>query len=852
LELKVSGDKTTFSEKVYCAFLIVLFALITVLILLYILPFQILVILLFPIFWGGFFYKNRHYLIFAILLGILGIITSYLTAPELFKSAVITILFLGVAFIPLMEVAIKYLKKVERYSEELKQSKRKFEQLLNYTYDWEYWIKPDGSLGYSSPSCFPQTGYEREEFLENKNLLSDIVHPDYREVWEEHLLELDSPEAKRLEFKILKKNGKTKVLRHTCQPVYDDEGNFIGRRATNRNATDRWIAEQKLKESERKYKYIFNSFPDVYYRTTLDGIVEVITPSIRNVSGYVAEELIGQNILKVYVEEKDRESFLNTLLEKGSVKNFQVRLRDKDGAIKYVSSNAKLIRDAEGKPIAIEGVIRDVTELKEKEEELRKAKEQAQKYLDIANVMIVFIDREGKIELINQKGAEILGCSQSELVGKDWFELFVPDETRLERKERYRLIMEGKMLLMEDEENVIKIRSGEKRVISWHSTLVKDDEGKTIGLLASGMDVTREKKLREELEREKNHFKELFENNLAGVYVSDLEGNLLDCNQSLADIFGYDTPEEMKKYNTEKFYFSPKDRKAFLEKLKREGRLSSFEYILKKKDGTPLWVIENVMLKDGRLHGTLIDVTRMKEFEEELIEMNEAKDKFFSIVSHDIRSPFMALLGYTQLLESEVDTADRKELKFYVESLSQTANNIFNFIEELLQWARAMSGRIEIQKRKLVLFPEIKNVVLLNKERAAQKGIKIVNNVDERLVAFTDENVFNTVLRNLISNSIKFTSAGGVITVFAEERENEIVIGVKDTGVGIPEENLKRLFRLDTRITTPGTDKETGTGMGLRICKELLERQNNEIWAESELGKGATFYFSLDKPSSDN
>ncbi len=839
------------SRKVYIVLYFLSIAVVTFFVEISVIPVHTANIFILPLLLAVLLYKDRTYLVLLVPSIALGIYLSYHFAPS-FSLSLITIIMISIALVAFAEIVLHYFKKTNAYEVALKKSRDKFELLLNYTYDWEYWIQPDGKLGYSSPSCFQQTGYTREEFLNDKELILKIVHPDDKEIVAEHFKNLNSDKPYRLEFKIIKRSGKVKVLRHTCQPIYDSEGNFIGRRATNRNATDRWLAEQSLKESERKFRNIFNSLLDVYYRTKLDGTIELISPSVEKVGGYKPEELIGKDASLFYKNKADREAFLKKIKEKGMLSNYDVEFLDAKGNTKIFSFNTKLVRDEEGNPVAIEGMFRDVTEIREKEKALQRAETQAKRYLEIANVMILVLDREANIKLINKKGTEILGQPQEKLLNKNFYDLYLPEEEKKAQKESYRKLMEEERGLAGDYENTIVVK-GNKLKIHWHSTLLRDDDGKIIGLLTSGIDVTKEKLLKEKLEDEKNKYQALFESNITGVFLAKTDGTIIECNVAFAKLFDFENPEAVKGQNIFDFSYNAEVKEKLSQKLMEEKAIVSDELSMRKRNGEKICILANISFVGNEyLQGTLVDISKRKEMEsklreseKELRELNEAKDKFFSIIAHDIRSPFTALLGYTQLLLEEYETASKEELGVYIRNLDRTSKNIFKFIDGLLEWTRTQAGRIELNVVNANLFSEVESIVQLSNESASQKGIEISNVVNKNITVETDENVLNTVLRNLITNAIKFTDKGGKIVIDAMIENDNVVVSIEDNGVGISQENISKLFRIDSYFTTPGTQKEAGTGLGLLLCKELVEKQGGKIWVESKEGEGSKFSFSI-------
>ena len=237
----------------------------------------------------------------------------------------------------------------------------------------------------------------------------------------------------------------------------------------------------------------------------------------------------------------------------------------------------------------------------------------------------------------------------------------------------------------------------------------------------------------------------------------------------------------------------------------------------------------------------------IKRYSKELEKSNASKDKFFSIISHDLRSPFQGLLGLANIVTEEFDDLTNEELKEFLNNINRSSKNLFNLIENLLQWSRLQRGKIDIELIQNNLYSDIYYNINLLKPNADSKNISIVVEVDKDIEIYSDSNAFNSILQNLISNAIKFTKPGGKIEISAIENVDFIEIIISDTGVGIPEEAIPLLFRIDSQHSTQGTEKETGTGLGLVICKELVEMQGGKISVKSKKDFGSSFAFTLKK-----
>ena len=237
----------------------------------------------------------------------------------------------------------------------------------------------------------------------------------------------------------------------------------------------------------------------------------------------------------------------------------------------------------------------------------------------------------------------------------------------------------------------------------------------------------------------------------------------------------------------------------------------------------------------------------LKNTGDELAELNASKDKFFSIISHDLRSPFNALLGFAQLLSENIERYSLEEIKDKVAKIRTSAERLYALLENLLTWSRIQRGAMEYYPETLDLYDVAEDNVDLFMPNAEQKDILLRNTVPQNTLIYADYSMLNTVIRNLTSNALKFTSSGDRVEVSAIQDEHHVEVAVADTGVGIPEDILPQLLRIDTHHTNVGTAGEKGTGLGLILCKELVEHNGGTIWIESEVGKGTTFRFTIPK-----
>jgi len=236
----------------------------------------------------------------------------------------------------------------------------------------------------------------------------------------------------------------------------------------------------------------------------------------------------------------------------------------------------------------------------------------------------------------------------------------------------------------------------------------------------------------------------------------------------------------------------------------------------------------------------------IKKSNEELSKANAEKDKFFSIIAHDLKGPMSAFVGITQILTEEIQMMTPDQVKDITTSMKTDASNIYKLLENLLEWSRLKRGMIDFKPEKHNLKNIINKGIEVVSVSSLKKEIGINISVPDNLDCIVDENMFETIVRNLVSNAVKFTPVGGKINVFAYlNHENQIEIKISDTGIGMAPDLISKLFLLNEKTNRKGTNGEVSTGLGLLLCKEFIEKLGGKIWVESAEGKGSTFYFKI-------
>lgn len=347
------------------------------------------------------------------------------------------------------------------------------------------------------------------------------------------------------------------------------------------------------------------------------------------------------------------------------------------------------------------------------------------------------------------------------------------------------------------------------------------------------------------------------------VVIMTSDGNIEWANDALKNIYGYSL-SEVKGKNIMYFSHNP-NIPSFIEECIKKKSSVIYQANATTKNGEKIWVQTTItpILDNGeisRLVAIDSDINELKEAEgkinkqkekleiqrDKLEHLNAMKDKFFTIIAHDMKNPFASLLSITQSLAEAYNDISKEEAQFYLKRVFKSAELLHELLDNLLQWANAQTGRVDYNPVAFNLSKVAMETIQLLNIYAERKKINLITNISEDVEVYGDRNMISTVIRNLANNSIKFTPEVGSISLEAKKLQKSVVVEVHDTGIGISEEDKNKLFRIDVKTKSIGSeDKPKGTGIGLILCKEFVERNGGQIWVESEPGKGSCFKFTL-------
>lgn len=354
------------------------------------------------------------------------------------------------------------------------------------------------------------------------------------------------------------------------------------------------------------------------------------------------------------------------------------------------------------------------------------------------------------------------------------------------------------------------------------------------------------------------HFEYLFNTSPDAVLVTRLDDGLaVEVNDAFSKLTGYTREETLWTSDlVSRLWKNPGDRNLLVGELSANGFCKNMEGHFLRKDGCVLTglISAKIIILKGIPHifSIVRDISErkkseeaLKKSEEKLRELNATKDKFFAIIAHDLKNPFNAILGLSELLKEEVQGLDNHSIVSYTNVIHTTTQQTLKLLENLLDWAGMQHDGFHFDPKRLDLKSLIEYEIKVQEYMVNQKNLTIRFDSKEEIHLTADEKMLSSTLRNLISNAIKFTPRNGKIILEATRKPECVEVSISDNGVGIRLENLGKLFRTETSFTSRGTEDERGTGLGLLLCKEFVERHGGSIWVDSKMGKGSRFTFSI-------
>ncbi len=807
----------------------------------------------------------------------------------------------------------------------LQKSEEKFRLVADFTYDWETWIDPKGNYVYVSPSCERITGYYAEEFIENPSLSIDIIHPDDKEAFKQHQnVHFDEQtDSAQIDYRIITTKGEIRWISHICQPVFERNGEWLGRRASNRDITERKRAEEALRKSEAKLRAVFRSLSEGIVFLNTKGDVEEVNEAVQRIHGHTLEELADPKLDPRWqiirpdgtLFPVDEQPAIVALRTGQAVQDVEMGVPMSDGKLRWRLVNAQPVYDDSENLLGAVASFFDITERKQAEELLRQSEQHFRLLFETMLQGVVYHDADGTILSMNPAAEKILGKTREEFlgsssVGQEHFTikedgspfpgLEHPAMVSLRTGQEVHNVMMG----------VYNPRRGCYRWISIDAVpILRPGEDRPYQVYTIFDDITERKKAEEALRESEKKYRHIVDYAPTGIYEIDYAGpRFKRVNDAMCQILGY-TQEELMATNPLDL-LDEESQQRFQERIQKvlagEPIDESVAFRVFGKDGREMWAALNVkpMYTDGKLDGALVvahDITDRKRMEEalrkskdeleqrvqertselsnakenleaineelqvEILEHEktekellkakeaaeaavEAKAAFLANMSHELRTPLNAVIGFSSLLLEDNLTQDQKES---IERIRNGGEALLSLISDILEFSRAEKEKITLEHQPLSLKRCIEESMDMVAVQANDKGLNLAYTISYGTpdTIISDPGRLRQVLVNLLSNAVKFTDEGdisvSVSSIIIEGNKRKITFAVKDTGIGMPQDKMDRLFKPFTQLEYVISRKRDGAGLGLAISKRLVELMGGEIWAESEEGIGSTFRFTI-------
>lgn len=480
----------------------------------------------------------------------------------------------------------------------------------------------------------------------------------------------------------------------------------------------------------------------------------------------------------------------------------------------------------------------------------------------------ISVESGGKFIFANNSFAKIFGYnSASDILKQSPAQLFSPEDPQ-----RYNELMSSSG---EEKEKSLSYEflatknDGAKFFAEVSVSFLKIEKLEAVAIVVR--DITERKRSQQALKESEEKYRSIAENIDDFFWTAEKVGDKIRpmfFTKAVEKITGFNQAEFIK--DSKQFFriIHPDDFEGYKDALKNffqnyYKHTEEFEFRVINKQGNIVWLRNRITLVRNRkgevlkLYGLAGDITLQKRLDEEhneytenLQKLNDTKDRFISIVSHDLRTPFSSVLGFTDILLEETDL-EPEERNQYIKYIQESSKSMLLLVNSLLDWTRLQTGRISFEPAKEDLSDLASKCITTLSGFAMQKEINLINQIKSGFTVFVDKGLVTQVFNNLLSNALKFTPKNGTITIAAQQSDEPrfFQIGVRDTGVGIKEENLSKIFSVDSKFTTEGTGGEKGTGLGLNLVREIVEKHGGKIWVESKFGEGSTFYFTLPKAS---
>ena len=618
------------------------------------------------------------------------------------------------------------------------------------------------------------------------------------------------------------------------------------------------------------YTFIFNTLPYFisFAKLKEQSFVEV-NKTLVNYLGLNKSEIIGKNSfeLKIFENLQIREKFFNALLKNGEVKDFKFYYNHPELGKRLLSADSKIVQYNDSKYIL--SITKDITDLDEYLTSIEQSEDKYRSIFELSPDIIAILQPNGIVLDINQRVEDFTGIPADKIIGKSMFDFPVIDyhEKNL-IKSKFQARISGKKV--NPYKITLKHIDGSQKTCVVYGTTIKNLSNDVEKMIIIVSDITELDKAQKEIKTNQLLIENITNTlPISFFIVKYKDWEILWHNRSLLELLGYN-PLQISNFSLLKLpeIIHPDDQQLLMDLYERKIDLSEgyeFELRFKNSNDEWRWIYSKILPFKTSKYGTLeellgisYDITKQKENEEylkysekQLRELNATKDRFFTIISHDLRNPISSFLGLSELLYTSNDLTPQ-EIRAYGKSINDSANKIYQLLENLLQWAKIQTHQYSFEPIQINLKELIDEIKLIFNLHLINKNITIQNNINDNVIIYFDKNITSTILRNLISNAIKYSYPKSDIIIDCKIIENLAEISVQDFGIGMPEHIKNNLFNIDKIQSFEGTACEKGSGIGLLIIKDFLQSQNCKWDIITKQGEGTTFKFTLPLYNSKN
>jgi len=747
----------------------------------------------------------------------------------------------------------------ERKSAQIKleESEEKYRDLFDNAYDIIQGIDSHGKILYTNNAWKKATGFSEDEI--RIKTIFEIIHPDYLHQYKEIFEKIiQGNNIAEYEFAYLTKD-KQKIIVNGSSTVKMQDGKFLFSRGIFRDVTQKKIDENnlnksisELKKSEQQIQAIFNSAPDPVIVIDSESKILKWNPKAETVFGWktsdVVEKYLYEFIIPSRYRERHKEGMRRFLtLGKSEIlnKTYEIEAINQKG-IEFPVSLSISSYTMEDKYFFI-GFVRDITENKKNLEALKFSESFLNSIIENIPNMIV-VKKAENLEFVryNRAAENLLGYSKNELIGKNDYDFFPKNEADFFTANDKKVLKTGKLL--EIEEEAIHTKNKGVRLLETKKVPIQSN-GKPVYLLSISRDITEQKKS----EKRIAELAAIVESSDDAIISTSLKGIILSWNKAAEKIFGYPSGEAVGKPVT--IIMQPEQMEEFnkiQDKLLQGEQPINYDTEKVRKDGTKIIVSLTVsLIKNNAGNVTALslisrNITEKKKMEaklltvsEELKRSNIELEQFAYIASHDLQEPLRMVTSYLQLLEKRYKDKLDQDAQDFIDYAVDGSKRMRTLILSLLEYSRINRVKpFENIDLNILLKEVLENLSTSIKEN------KAIIRIDKLPTIKGDPVLITQLFQNLIENGIKFrNSKNPEIIISGKQINGEYLFSVKDNGIGIAEEYMDKLFVIFKRLHS--NEKYPGTGMGLAICKKIVEKHGGKIWVESEVGKGSTFYFTI-------